>query len=234
MSHLLMSIPKITMLVDHNVTGTTDFAAVDVNHKVTASGVAMKLIGEASKGTDSTALIDFNGQASVTWSTTSYPSLIGWKFWKSNSNTKNVWISNLSSQTIKVSVDQIIGTNFSFSHYKADTNFVVNGVKSLSITTGFSTDSITIPPYSITILKDLNSTSLKENSKEYDLTFFPNPVSQTLYFSKSLEAVKIYDVYGRNVKTYNGTIQNITVDELPDGVYFLQANYFTKRFIVKH
>lgn len=234
MSHELMNIPKITMLLNHDVGGSNDFAAVDNNHKITAAGVSMGLLGYASKGTDSTQQISFNGQTSITWSTTTYPSLIGWKFWKTNSNTKNAWITNLSSQTVKVSVDQIVGTNFSFTHYKADTNFVVNGIKSLSITTGFSSDSITIPPYSITILKDLTNTSVKESSKEVDVTFYPNPASQTLYFSKSLEAVKIYDVYGRNVKTHNGSIRNISVDDLPDGIYFLQTEHFAKRFIVKH
>lgn len=234
LSHLLLKENKITMMLDHNVTTGVEFGAVDINSLMTSSGVAMSLLGSASKGTDSTALIDFNGQASVTWSTTSYPSLIGWKFWKTNSNTKNVWISNLSAQTIKVSADQIIGTNFSYDHYKADTNFVVNGIKSLSITSGFSTDSITIPPYSITILKNLTSTSLKEKSKNDDLTFFPNPVSQTLYLSKSVSAVKIYDVYGRIIKTYKGGIQNIAVDELGEGIYFLQTEHYSKRFIVKH
>ena len=234
MSNELMNIPKITMLLNHDVAGSNDFAAVDNNNKITAAGVSMGLLGSVSKGTDSTQLITFNSQPTITWSTTTYPSLMGWKFWKTNSNTKNAWITNLSSQTIKVSVDQIIGTNFSFAHYKADTNFVVNGIKSLSITTGFSTDSITIPPYSITVLKDLTNTSINESSKEYDFTFYPNPVSQTLYFSKSLEAVKIYDVYGRNIKSCNGSSRNISVDDLPDGVYFLQTQHYSKRFIVKH
>ncbi|MDA0196321.1 MAG: hypothetical protein O2951_14975 [Bacteroidetes bacterium] len=50
MSHLLLSIPKVTMLINHALTNQLEFAAIDMaTHCITANAIAMRLLGEASK-----------------------------------------------------------------------------------------------------------------------------------------------------------------------------------------
>ncbi len=245
MSHLLMSKIKITVLLDHDIAGQIDFAAVDPNHKITANAVAMGLLGQTSKGTDSTALIDFNGQANITWSTTTYPSLIGWKFWKHN--TENGWICNLSNQAIKVSMDQIIGGGFTYDNYFTDTNFVVNGIKSLFHAGGFSTDSVSFPPYSITTLNK-QSTTLTQHlaANNSALMVYPNPSSGNLNIifnnaDMNVTKFKIYDLLGKEVdhKLIYAHPNGLSVDiNGIDGIYFVEVQTsngtLKQKFIIKN
>lgn len=226
MAHLLMTQPKVTMLLNHNVTGLKDFAAVDINKQVTANGVAMKLLGEMAKGTDSTQLLDFNGQANITWSTTTYPSLIGWKFWKGNNQYG--WVCNLSQNAIKVSFNQIISGTIKYDNYYADTASFVQGIKSLNHISGNTSDSISLPPFSITTMLSQSNTSIISYPKLVkDLLVYPNPSNGTINIglnNEELKRLKILDVLGREIsydiiqKNWNGLSVKLNEET---GFYFL-------------
>jgi hypothetical protein len=241
MSHLLMLQPKITMLLNHNIANTSDFAAVDMSRNILAGGISMQLLREASMGTDSTATINFIGQANITWSTTSYPSLIGWKFWKGL--TENAWICNLSPNAIKISADQIVGTNFSYDSFYEDSAFVVKGIASLKHNLGFSNDSVTLPAFSMNVLKRQASASVKNFTSGEFLKIYPNPTSGDITFELNSEAeiknVIIYDVLGEIVfeeKETNKKQHSINI-KMPDvvGIYFVKiesdSGVFTSKII---
>ncbi len=240
MSHLLMMQPKITMLLNHNISGSVDFAAVDLSGNVQAGGISTQLLREAAIGTDSTATINFIGQANITWSTTSYPSLIGWKFWKGL--TENAWICNLSPNVIKISADQIVGTNFSYDSFYEDSAFVVKGIASLKHNLGFSNDSVTLPPFSMNVLKRQASASVQDFNSIGALKIYPNPTAGDVIFELDneveIETIIIYDAKGKVVyeKRNIGKRRSVII-KMPDltGIYFVKIEsdkgVFTSKII---
>lgn len=152
MAHLLLSQPQVTMLINHAITNQSEFAAIDANtHKITANGAAMMLLGEASKGLDNMTALNFASQPNVTYQSTTYPSLIGWKF--SKGNVEKVWIVNMSDDPLLVSTSTIISGIKKFKFYSAAVNFKVNGIKSIMLYSGTTSDQISVPAYSIGILE---------------------------------------------------------------------------------
>jgi hypothetical protein len=238
MSHLLMMQPKITMLLNHNISGSVDFAAVDMSRNILAGGISMQLLREASMGTDSMALINFASQPILTWSATSYPSLIGWKFWKGL--IENAWICNLSPQPIKLSADEIVGTNFSYDSFYADSAFVVKGIASLNHNMGFSNDSIVLPPFSINVLKQQSSTSISEIYAANTLRVYPNPTADDITIDIGNEilitGITIYDVIGKivnEIKSSNIKRQiNVKMTDL-QGIYFIKIETEKGTFLKK-
>lgn len=152
MSHLLLGIPRVTMLINHNLTNTLDFAAIDpFTRRITANGVAMMLLGQASKGLPNATEIMFPNSASVTYMGTSYPSLIGWRF--SSASVQRAWIVNLSGSAQIVSFANVLNGSFSYRLLHGDPALHVNGAASLLTTAGQSGGSITLPAYSIGVLE---------------------------------------------------------------------------------
>lgn len=151
MSHLLMTLPRVTMLVNHNLTNVLDFAAIDpLSQRITANGVAMMLLGQASKGLPNAAPLSFAGAPQVDYQGTTYPSLIGWKF--SGGSVAKVWVVNLSSSPRQVAFDQVFGGPFSYELVSGDPALQVNGRGSLTNTVGQGSGSLVLPAYSISVL----------------------------------------------------------------------------------
>lgn len=152
MSHLLMTLPKVTMLVNHNLTNTLDFAAIDPQTgRITANGVAMTLLARASRGRTYAAEITFPGQPTVTSGSTTYPSLIGWRF--RSAGPTAAWVLNLSGDSLTVDLSAVgLGGSFTYDVYSADPALVVDGVSSLTRATGTTTGSVMLPGFSIAVL----------------------------------------------------------------------------------
>lgn len=151
MSHLLLTLPRVTMLVNHSLTNAVDFAAIDpFSQRITANGVAMMLLGLASKGLPNAAPLAFAGAPQVDDQGTRYPSLIGWRF--SDGSVTKVWVVNMSSSTHQVAFDQILGGSFSYESVSGSPAFQVNGRGSLTNATGQSPGSLLLPAYSISVL----------------------------------------------------------------------------------
>jgi thermitase len=70
-----------------------------------------------------------------------------------------------------------------------------------------------------------------------DITIYPNPVKETLYFKSLVNPnifnVSIYDITGRLVNEYYKVNTSIDVSQLKNGVYILIINYDKNRIIKK-
>lgn len=151
MSHLLLTLPRVTMLVNHNLTNVLDFAAIDpASHRITANGIAMMLLGQASKGLPNAAPLSLAGAPQLDYQGTAYPSLIGWKF--SGGAVTKVWVLNLSASPRQVAFDQIFGGPFTYELVSGDPALQVNGRGSLTNAAGQSSGSLVLPAYSISVL----------------------------------------------------------------------------------
>jgi len=152
MSHLLMTLPKVTMLVNHNLTNTLEFAAIDPQTgRITANGVAMMLLAGASRGRARAAEITFADQPMVTSGGTTYPSLVAWKF--SSGAPTAAWLLNLSADSVTVDLGATgLGSTFAYRVYSADPALVVDGLASLVHAEGTSSGNVTLPGFSIGVL----------------------------------------------------------------------------------
>jgi hypothetical protein len=151
MSHLLMTLPRVTMLVNHNLTNTLDFAAIDPQtRRITANGVAQILLGRASRGRDRATEVTFPGQPMVSVGGTTYPSLFAWKF--AAGAQVAAWVVNLSSDTLTATFGQVFGGAFAYDVYSADPALQVDGLGSLSHVTGSSSGNVALPGFSIGVL----------------------------------------------------------------------------------
>jgi len=152
MSHLLMTLPKVTMLVNHNLTNTLDFAAIDPQTgRITANGVAMMLLASASRGRAHAAQITFPGQPMVTSGGTTYPSLIAWEF--SSGAPTAAWVLNLSSESVTADFGSIgLGGTFGYDVYSADPTVVVDGLANLTHASGTTSARVTLPGFSIAVM----------------------------------------------------------------------------------
>ncbi len=70
-----------------------------------------------------------------------------------------------------------------------------------------------------------------------DITIYPNPVKETLYFKSLVNPnifnVSIYDITGRLVNEYHKVNTSIDVSQLKNGVYILIINYDKNKIIKK-
>lgn len=74
------------------------------------------------------------------------------------------------------------------------------------------TDSLIIAVADLVGLKELQS----------DLFFYPNPAKETLNFNQNVSSVKISNSLGQLVLIKEGNFKSITIDQLTDGLYFIE------------
>ena len=81
-----------------------------------------------------------------------------------------------------------------------------------------------------------NASLSVQNIQELQVSIYPNPVSDVLYFDSEIEKVIFYDISGRKVLEQNQVIA-IDVSHLEKGTYILKivAEQFiqTKKIIIK-
>lgn len=74
------------------------------------------------------------------------------------------------------------------------------------------------------VLKYDDNSDVEEVKKEY-ATIYPNPISQSFYIkcNDEISTVKIIDLMGNEIKNIYGSFDNINIEELVPGVYYLQV-----------
>ncbi|MBK9285955.1 MAG: T9SS type A sorting domain-containing protein [Sphingobacteriaceae bacterium] len=77
-----------------------------------------------------------------------------------------------------------------------------------------------------------NITANKTLANEF--TLYPNPTNTTLYLSKAIDNVSIYNLLGEKVFENKGINTSISVAEFDDGIYVLRSNNYPLKFIVNH
>jgi len=238
MSHLMLQVPRITMLINHNLTNQLDFAAIDPNtHRITANGVASLLLGEASKGLPTAEEINFPNQPTLLWQSVSYPSLIGWRF--TDGGTTRAWVCNLSDDAASISMDGILGNSFSYHQHWADSNFVVSGLASLNGTISSSeTDVVVLQPFSISVFE--NNMSVGVEAVQEINPLVRQEATSVFLQTESPTSLSVIDALGRNLYLDNTLTRSRAIDSgaWPVGIYLFTFRsgevHQTVKVVVRH
>lgn len=223
---------NVTMFLNHSLTSidTWHQSISRLDQHITANGVAMKLLLDVAKGSQNAEDLTFSGNPSITYGSTTFPKLVGWKF--IHSGLEKGFICNFSQDTFKISLSQVFANAINFTTFSADTAFIISGISSLTQFSGVTTDSIVIPPYSFTQLSSSSIGAVAEQSSSSDLSFYPNPCQETLQFNKTLEQFSIYNALGKEL--YSGKGNRVSTIDFPNGIYFLKTGNTCEKFVVKH
>ena len=67
----------------------------------------------------------------------------------------------------------------------------------------------------------ISSISEKNSKANY---FYPQPAKDMIYFNSSdqIKAVKIFNILGKEVSSYNVSVSSIAISLLPQGIYLLK------------
>jgi hypothetical protein len=130
--------PKITMLLNHQITGSPAFASLasytpfgdTLTNRLTAEGNAMRLIHQAVKGNNTATKLNFSYNPTITVTTTNYPSLIGWIF--DNGADKELYLINLSNTNFTLDLSSAITGTFEYEQISA-TNPLQKEIKAFQI-----------------------------------------------------------------------------------------------------
>jgi len=156
-------------------------------------------------------------------------------FVSSNLNQLNVVAVNRDkSSTVPLQVNGISGYNLNNAKiYSATTNTSETIIQSAATTDGLG--NYILPPMSILILELINNTVGINESNLYNTSFqiYPNPTDNVLRFSEKLNQIEVYDINGQLVIKQDESQDNLSVENLKPGVYFLKSNKITTKFIVK-
>lgn len=232
MNHYYLSQNNISVIINHAIASTNTYyeAISRVDGHITANGVAMKLMYDVARGSNTCQDINFSGNPSMTYGTTTIPKLVGWKF--NFANEEKGFICNFSKDTFQLSLQQLYSNAMDITSYSADTNFVVNGLSSLNKLSNTSIDLVTILPFSFTQITSYPSNSQIENNKDDSILVYPNPVDSKLEFSEYLDQYNVLNSLGEKVIEGKGT--QISTIHFVNGVYFLQTPEKIVKFVVQH
>jgi len=83
-----------------------------------------------------------------------YPQLFGWRFENDSTFDASIILTNISSNTLIVSVDSLISGDVIWEKWYSDSLFdVIDSVNYINLLTDSGTTNITLPPYSINVAK---------------------------------------------------------------------------------
>ncbi len=71
--------------------------------------------------------------------------------------------------------------------------------------------------------------SVSEIKKEF--SFFPNPVENTLFFSKEVNNISVFDISGKLMIKQSNIAKKIDVSNLSRGIYFIDADGVKSKFV---
>lgn len=229
MNHFFLGKSNVSMILNHSLAGDNHFQSISrQDKKITANALSMKLLYDMSRGSQICQNMNFSGNPSITYGTTTFPKLIGWKF--NHVGQEKGFICNFSVDTFKVSLSNVFTNTMQFNQFSANTNFVVNGLSSLNKYSGNSTDTIVLYPFSITqINSSLTIGILSQHTTDNGLWIYPNPShgSITIQTKHSLTNAEIlvYNIMGQVVsKIQNISGQKVVMktDGLTKGAYFIK------------
>lgn len=143
---------KITILLNHNLTSFTRFAAIETAPKATLkylpNGIAMLAWLKAANGMTSMAKITFANNQNK--SIPDYQ-LFGWKF--TNASTQKAILVNLTNNAMAVDLRAAsLSQDMPYQILYAGKNQQISGLGSVHKQTGTAQGAITLPPFSITNL----------------------------------------------------------------------------------
>lgn len=212
--------PKITMLLNHQITGSPAFASLasytpfgdTLTNRLTAEGNAMRLIHQAVKGNNTATKLNFSNNPTITVNTTNYPSLIGWVF--DNGADKEIYLLNLSNTNFTLDFSSVITGTFEYEQISA-TNPLQKDIttQNLIINKGFSNSSIQSLAYSLTYVKHQSMTGISDINQTPKFTIYPNPTNHMAIIKGSQQngkqiQIQIFDTQGRLIMSQQVHFQN--------------------------
>ncbi|MGB5634265.1 MAG: hypothetical protein WBM86_16005, partial [Waterburya sp.] len=165
MSLLFLEDPRVEMACNHMLIGTSQFSTILKNEKsfknpsdkntvsqplaLSATGSALKLLGDATEGMTNAQKINFANNFTLTGKDEfSYPALYGWMF--TNQKEQNSLILNLSPRQIEVSISSIFPEEINYKILSGSPRDLVTKPGILQQKTGKTEQKIMLPPYSVT------------------------------------------------------------------------------------
>ena len=200
MNNEFMKNSLVEMLLLHNVGGIfTNFDALDTekNFRKRSTGVFASIWNKPIQNmttaakiqipnilTDSVEYTNSNGLINKVY----FPKLFGWKF--DNITDEVVILSNISADTIRVSVSNIFTGNVSWEKWTSDSLLAqIDSVSYIQITEDTGAVNIVLLPYSINVASEISMPS--------------TTINQTIFSKQKL--LKIVDVLGRETSLKSNT-----------------------------
>jgi hypothetical protein len=207
---LMLEEPKISMLLNHQITGSPAFASLasytlfgdTISNRMTAEGNAMRLIHKAIGGNQSATKLQFSLNPMITVGPTNYPSLIGWKF--ENGSNKEFIFLNLSGTTFQLDLASLQNASLSYEQITAANPLQLNlTTQNLSVIKGSFTNTLSVAPYSLTYggPPQVQSTN-EELAVSEKIDVFPNPASSemTVRVHSDTEESILVEIFGTDGK----------------------------------
>jgi alpha-L-arabinofuranosidase len=128
------------------------------------------------------------------------------------------------------------------------TGYSLNNARLLTATTNTSetilettatidtSGNFVLPPMSVLILEYTNAALAIDESYKNNSSFksFPNPADDILRFTETLTNIEVYNTFGQKVTTTIEFGNSISVNQLPNGIYFIKSDKGMVRFSVMH
>ena len=136
--------------------------------------------------------------------------------------------------TVPLQVSGVTGYTLNNSRLLTATSNTSETIIETTASTDISGNFI-MPPMSVLILNyinptlDINETILNNTS----IQLYPNPTNNVLKFTETLENIEIYNSYGQLVINKIKSADNISIEHLKEGIYFIKSNKGVARFIIK-
>lgn len=236
----LLESSKVGMILNHQITGGAPFASLNsytnfgdtFTNRLTAEGNAMRIIHKAYRNAELADKLIFSINPTITYNSSTYPSLVGWTFYNNDSNIVKMIILNVSENSFSFNTNNLSNESFYFE------TITSNNLTSTNITTANLTvnngksSNINIPSYSVTLLEEdstkLINTSLINEQQSFKL--YPNPANSNIYIdfnnNNSFKEINIFNINGQKIskKTTNKEHINFEIKDYPTGLYIVQIN----------
>lgn len=118
---------------------------------------------------------------------------------------------NIYKDGYKVNIDVISNTQYQDICYEA-------GVYQYHVSALYKTGS-SKPSSSIEVTVNLDVVGVDELEAGKDISIYPNPACNNLYFSKNVNLVNIYTVSGKLIKSIEQANNHVTLDGITNGIY---------------
>lgn len=243
---LMLEEPKITMLLNHQITGNPTYASLasytpfgdTLTNRMTAEGNAMRLLHKAVKGKNTATKLNFSNNPNITVGTNTYPSLVGWFFEKDNE--KELFILNLSNASFNLDLSSIFENTFSYEQITATNPLQKNiSTQNLNISKGTANANFRSLPYSLLYANKNNTiTGIDDSNFDKEIIIYPNPSDKHLIlFSTSStfhnNRFKIADILGKDLMKGELKGNEIDISRLPAGTYLLQVEIESEKYMVR-
>ncbi len=165
MGLLFLEDPRIDMACNHMLIGSSQFSTIlksktsfnnpaDKNAvtqplTLSATGSALKMLGDATKGMTNAQKINFANKFTLIGKDEfSYPALYGWMF--TNQKKQNSLILNLSPRQIEVAISSLFPEEINYKILSGSPRDLITRPGILQQKTGKTEQNIILPPYSVT------------------------------------------------------------------------------------